>query len=286
MAKKSAKSKGFRKTTGKKPYLSKRDIIILCVVVAALIVGAILLFSYDDGALKTRGGEIVDKGENWLIVNGARNSGGRRYFKVGEAGELEGWRMETSPILSDANLTQFTYYPEDEESGIASVSLYASPAGAERLAQNTAAMYASVENCEVTEIAEAEAAGHSYRWYSYTHGYYVEETEEAVTDEAETEEAAVEAEAEETTTEEAPAEEAEAAADEAQPEDAEAEAPAFNHFEQALNAYMDSPVTGCIVVSVSVDPQSEDDYLTEDQLKAAAEAVFAQVQLEENAKAK
>ena len=277
MAKKSAKSKGFRKTTGKKPYLSKRDIIILCVIVAALIVGAILLFSYDDGALKTRGGEIVDKGENWLIVNGARNSGGRRYFKVGEAGELEGWRMETSPILSDANLTQFTYYPEDEESGIASVALYASPAGAERLAQNTAAMYASVENCEVSEIAEAEAAGHSYRWYSYTHGYYVEETEEAGT-----EEAAAEAEAEETETE-APAE---AAADEAQPKDAEAEAPAFNHFEQALNAYMDSPMTGSIVVSVSVDPHSEDDYLTEDQLKAAAEAVFAQVQLEENAKAK
>ena len=59
MAKKSAKSKGFRKSVEKKPYLSKKDIIILCVVLVAVAIGAILLFTYDDGALKVKDGKIV-----------------------------------------------------------------------------------------------------------------------------------------------------------------------------------------------------------------------------------
>ena len=75
MAKKSAKSKGFRRQTARKPYLSKKEIIALCVIAAALIVGAILLFRYDDGALKVQDGAVVADGDNWLIVNGAAARG-------------------------------------------------------------------------------------------------------------------------------------------------------------------------------------------------------------------
>ena len=113
MAKKSAKSKGYRKTIEKKPYLTKRDIIILCVILAIVTVGAILLFTYDDGALKVKDGKIVDAGENWLIVNG--NARGRRYFKLGEIGEIEGYAMEAQPFVTDENLTQFVFTPEAED---------------------------------------------------------------------------------------------------------------------------------------------------------------------------
>ena len=50
MAKKSAKSKGYRKTVTKKPYLSTKEIIWTCAIVVALIL-IVVLFNvfYDDG---------------------------------------------------------------------------------------------------------------------------------------------------------------------------------------------------------------------------------------------
>ena len=39
MAKKSAKSKGYRKTVKKKPFLTKKEILELVVIVAVIVVG-------------------------------------------------------------------------------------------------------------------------------------------------------------------------------------------------------------------------------------------------------
>ena len=91
MAKKSAKSKGYRKTITKKPYLGKKDIIWLCVIVALLAVGAFFLFRYDDGALKVQDGAVLADGDNWLIADGSNVRGRSRYYKLGEIGELEGY---------------------------------------------------------------------------------------------------------------------------------------------------------------------------------------------------
>ena len=74
MAKKSAKSKGYRKTVSKKPYLSKRDIGILCVLFVIIAVAAILLFSYDDGALKLADGKLTG-----IDVAGKTGSAGEVY---------------------------------------------------------------------------------------------------------------------------------------------------------------------------------------------------------------
>ena len=72
MAKKSAKSKGYRKTITKKPYLGKKDIIWLCVIVALLAVGAFFLFRYDDGKLTSlaKEGYTVTLKEGYYEVTG------------------------------------------------------------------------------------------------------------------------------------------------------------------------------------------------------------------------
>ena len=90
MAKKTARGKGYRKHVSKKPYLGKRDIIVLCAALVVIAIGAIALFSYDDGALKVKDGSVVTDGDNWLIVDGSNARGRSRYFKLGEMGEIEG----------------------------------------------------------------------------------------------------------------------------------------------------------------------------------------------------
>ena len=117
MARKSAKSKGYRKQAAKKPYLSKRDIAILCVLIVAVAIGAILLFRYDDGALKLKDGTVVTEGDNWLIVDGSNARGRSRYFKLGEMGEIEGYSRETTPLAVDANIVIYERIREELISG-------------------------------------------------------------------------------------------------------------------------------------------------------------------------
>lgn len=258
MAKKSAKSKGYRKSAQKKPYLSKRDIIILCVLVAVLAVGAILLFTYDDGALKLKDGKIADAGENWLIVNG-NLKGGRRYFKVGEVGDIPGYNREAEPFASDANLTQFKFTPEAEDSAVTGVTVSASAYDPSRLAEGNSKMVASLGGSDVSEVATGTVGNLEYSYYTYTNAYYSE-------DEAEDESGEEAAEAEEVS--EDTAEETD-------------EEPEPNHFEQAMNAYVSAPNSRSVVVVISAEADSPDSYLSEDQLKETLAQAVAAVTLEE-----
>lgn len=265
MSKKSAKSKGYRKAVEKKPYLSRKDIIILCVVLAVLAVGAILLFSYDDGALKVKDGKIVDPGENWLIVNG-NTRGGRRYFKLGEVADIPGFTLEREPFMSDDNLTQFNYTPEAEDSPVTGISISASAYDPARLAKGNAEMVAGVKGSAVSDVATDKAGDVEYTYYIYTHEYHAEEeaAEDSAKAEATDDEAPVE--------EEAPAEET--------PAEEKAADDAPNRFDQALNAYLPAANNGSVVIVVSVKPDSADKYLTEDQLKETLAQAVAAVTLE------
>ena len=280
MAKKSARSKGYRKAAEKKPYLSRRDIVILCVVLAVLAVGAILLFTYDDGALKVKDGKIVDPGENWLIVNG-NTKGGRRYFKLGEVGDIPGYTLSPEPFVSDDNLIQFKYTPEAEDSAVTGIVISASAYDPARLSEGNARMVAGVKGTAVSDIATDRAGDVEYTYYTYTQEYTAEEEADAA-EEAPAEESA-EAEA---PAEEAPAEddaEAKAPAEEAPAEEkAGEEAP--NRFEQALNAYVPAPNNGSIVIVISAKADSADGYLPEDQLKETLGQAIAAVTLESKQK--
>ena len=276
MAKKSAKSKGYRKQVEKKPYLSRRDIVILCVILAIVAVGAILLFTYDDGALKVKDGKIVDAGENWLIVNG--NARGRRYFKLGEIGDIDGYTRENRPFVSDENLNQFVFTPEGE-SAILDISVSASAYDPARLAEGNMKMVSSVKDTRVSDIATAAAGDSEYTWYSYSREYYAAEGDTAAEPAEETPagetaeepaegDAAAETAAE--TAEEAPAEETAG-------ETSEEASEAPNHFEQALNAYVPAPRNGSFVIAVTAEAPDADSYLTDDQLLEAVEQAIAAI---------
>ena len=294
MAKKSAKSKGYRKGTGKKPYLTKRDIIILCVIIAAIIVGAILLFSYDDGALKTNNGSIVDLGDNWVVVNGA-SSGGHRYYKLAEVGEIEGYTRGSLPT-SDANVTVFTYTPDDEASPVDSITVSGSA--------NTAEYYAAnISRSTDVEMKTASAGDVEYRYYVSDSAFYSEAVEapadeaDATTDNAEApaddaeapandaEASANEAEAPVDEAEapadevEAPADEADAPADEAEKSDAEAaegegdHAP--NHYVRQLHAFVNTAHDGSLYCIVTTDVPTEDAQLSEEEMQVILGQVIA-----------
>ena len=264
MAKKTAKSKGYRKAVQKKPYLSKKDIIILCVLIAVVAVGAILLFTYDDGALKVEKGRIVDPGENWLIVNG-NLKGGHRYFKLGEAGDIPGFVRESQPFMADENLIQFNYKPESEDSAVSAITLSASPYDPARLAEGNSKMVASVKDSAVSDVATDRFGDVECTYYTYTHEYYSEAPEAEAAEEAEGEAESTEAQPEETPAEES----AEASED-----------PAPNHFEQALNAYVPTAHDGSIIITISASADSAEAYLTEDQLKDTLAQAIAAVTFE------
>ena len=317
MAKKSAKSKGYRKGSGKKPYLTKRDIIILCVIVAALIVGAILLFSYDDGALKVNNGSVVDLGDNWVVVNGAA-SGGHRYYKLAELGDIEGYTRGSLPS-NDANIAVFTYTPDDEASPVDSITVSGSA--------NTAEFYAdNLARAGEVEVKKASAGDVAYSYYINDSAFYSEPVEasdeaaEAATDEAEapadeTEAAADTAEAPAEETEaptddaeaatddaEAPAEEAEAPADETEAATDDAEAPAEeaeaatdatddaevtgaeeehapNHYVRQMHAFVSAPHDGSLYCIVTTDVPTEDAQLSEEELQAILGQVIAAAEI-------
>ncbi|MBQ6326635.1 MAG: hypothetical protein IJI26_11270 [Clostridia bacterium] len=265
MAKKSAVSKGYRKGNNKKPYLSKRDIVVLCVVLIALIAGAIVLFNYDDGGLKTRDGKIVDAGDNWLIVNGAVRSG-TRYYKLGEAGEIEGFTRADVPVLGDENLHAFSYTPDDETGGLHSINVAARAAGAQRIAEYYREQLDSAFS--PSEIATAQCEAGEYRYFTYTSEYYAE---------AAADEDAAPAEA----GEDADAAPAEASGDETPAEAADAdEAHAPNHFEKAINAYIDANDNGSVSVTAVYSVPDADSYPDEETLKAAVEKVLGAITLE------
>ena len=244
MAKKSAKSKGYRKAVEKKPYLSRRDIVILCCMLVAVAIAAILLFRYDDGGLKVKDGRIVDAQDNWLIVNGSA-TGGTRYYKLAEAGEMAGYTMETEASIGDENLRVVKYAPEGEGEDL-SVRISCTAAKPDRSAEYYHTMFSAFDP---TEIAQANDGGAEYSWFSYRSSYYTEDGDAAEAEPSETAEA-----------------------------DESEHAP--NRFEQGLNAYYPAPRDYTINISVQAKADSEDAYLPDEQLLDIASKAYAALTLE------
>lgn len=263
MAKKSAKSKGFRRQTARKPYLSKKEIIALCVIAAALIVGAILLFRYDDGALKVQDGAVVADGDNWLIVNGAAARGRARYFKLGEIGEIDGYARERANTISDdPNVPRYAFTPEAEGAEISRIEVTASHAAAETMAKYAAAALGDNDQFEVGEVAGANIDNAKWSYFIATRAYYeADEAEDAADTEA---------------AEEAETAEAGETAD-AHDEDEAGETPEPNRFTKTAYAYSDAAHDSCIVVHVTADAPSADAYPADDVVLAGVEQAFAAV---------
>ena len=118
-AKTSARSKGYRKTVQKKPFLTKKEIIALVAIVAVIAL-AILLFNllYDDGSLDVVDGVVQTENFDNSVIVQDHIGDETKYFKVAEVGELEGYTREREENSADANRATFVFTPEDETSPI------------------------------------------------------------------------------------------------------------------------------------------------------------------------
>lgn len=230
MAKKSAMSKGYRKTAKKKPFLTKKEIIALVVIVAAILLG-ILLFNlfYDDGFMDA--GE-VQQGD---IVSYASSDLRDRYAKIGEIGAIEGFTLEER--TEDASpIETYTFNP-DAETGdnVSYVTVSGSFVNAATLAATNISYMDSALGYN-TEIHETTIQDHPAYVFGYTYSEYVED------------EAAAEAAAE---TE--PAAETE-------------EEPADNKFSQNLSAYVEVDDSHTLCLHVYLTGSDDSFYIPDDQI--------------------
>lgn len=166
MAKKSAMSKGYRKTAKKKPFLTKKEIIALVVIVAAILLG-LLLFDlfYDDGFMAAK---EVQQGD---IVSYASSDLRDRYAKVGEIGAIDGFTLAeraegASPIES------YTFTPDGEADHVDSVSVSGSFVDAATLASTNVA-YMGEALGEAPQIIESTIQGYPAYEFSYEYSEYV-----------------------------------------------------------------------------------------------------------------
>ena len=267
MSKKSAKSKGYRHYKKEKPFLTKKEIYALIAIAAVVLIGFILFISYDDGALKIKDGAIEGLESNWIVTNGGTSSS-PRYFKLGEAGEMEGFTHMPTISYLDYNTYDNYYYPTDESNPIEFISISttsiknSSPAD---LGSSVIEAIGAMEGYEVTSsLTEGKVGDTPYLYYSFTSETYVEPTEEET---AETESADEEA------ADEAASVEAEASADEAAENTP-------NTFGQSMNAYVEAAHDSCLLIHVINETESPDEFLSDDELKAVLEQAIAAITLE------
>lgn len=169
MAKKSAKSKGYRKSAPKKNYLSKKELTITAIVAAVVIVALVLFIGfYDDGSLKVSGGKVKSSGENSLIVN-AGTGYKPRYFQLGNLAEIDGYTLTVSPLDSNGNVNEFIYTP-DSESPIDSISVRTYALDAATYASASAENYTTDPsmNCDGLHTTEDDGHAVSYLTFSVT----------------------------------------------------------------------------------------------------------------------
>ncbi len=266
MAKKSAKSKGYRKTITKKPYLGKKDIIWLCVIVALLAVGAFFLFRYDDGALKVQDGAVLADGDNWLIADGSNVRGRSRYYKLGEIGELEGYAREKGTALTDVNIPQYNFTAE-AEGNVETLNVTCSHNAAETLAKYTMAQLEGLPTTTLGELQSVELARQTVRYF--ISDIAPAEAEEAAEEASEPAEEAAEA------TEEAAEEVAEEPAEGA--EEAEDSRP----YARTISGYVDASHDCCVIIRAEGRADTAEGCPAEDALVAALEQGVSAITLEE-----
>lgn len=260
MAKKSAASRGYRRQKTKKPYLTRKEIITLCAIAALLLVGVILLLTYNDGALKVKDGVVVKDSDNWLIVNGSNTRGGKRYYKLGEVGEVEGFTRTIGSYLTDDNLPEFHFSREDE-SVDETITISTNHYPTDKLVNLVAKSLRETASYTVSDVASGEVGGQAYSYYIYT-------TESRMDDEESAEEEAGGAEADDAAAAEGDA--AEEAEEEAEP----------NYFTKTISCYLEAAHDSSIVITTRQAVDARDALMTDEEIRAMAEQAVAAVTLD------
>ena len=208
-AKTSARSKGYRKTVQKKPFLTKKEIIALVAIVAAIAL-AILLFNllYDDGSLDVVDGVVQTENFDNSVIVQDHIGDETKYFKVAEVGEIEGYTREREENSANANLATFVYTPEDETSPIDYIRVSGGSLTPDGHMENDVFSY-TMSGIPIEAQGSLELDGRDAIYIITSAEYVVTDetaTDEAATDDTATDEAATDATAaDETATDEAAA---------------------------------------------------------------------------------
>lgn len=245
MAKKSAKSKGYRKTIKKKPFLTKKEIIELIVILAVIVVGVVLFnLLYDDGFIKE------DKIQSGEVVAYASSELRDRYKKVADIGEIEGFTL-ADRAEDESPISAYIFTPDAEVDNIDSVSVNGSFVNYATLVDTTLGYMASLtEDSTVSELQPATIQGHDALVYSYSYSEY-DETYGADAEAAE--------------------ETADAPVEEAAEEAADAEEPADNKFTQVVSAYIAEDDTHTLCFHIYRKGGDDSFYLADEELVSFVE---------------
>lgn len=163
--KKSAMQKGYRKQVKEKPFLTKKDIKSLIIIVAVIVLGVVLFnLLYDDGFMSAKQVQAND------LVTYASTDNRSRYKKVAEIGEKEGF-VRTSTATESSPIGTYVFEPEAAEDNLSSFSVGASFVNAASLADSFIA-YAEAAGVEVMEPTETTINGKTAYVFAYEAAYY------------------------------------------------------------------------------------------------------------------
>lgn len=265
MAKKtSAASKGYRKNVKKKPFLTKKEIIALIVIVAVIVLAVVLFNVLYNPYISPKDVQSDD------IITYASATTKDKYVRLGSVTGLDGYTRESS-ISTESPVGSNSYTPVDESSPMTYFSVSGAVVSPASMIDYMYSYYKPFAD-SIGEVIETEVNGHTAYICSFTMSEYVEEEaaedgEASATDEtAETETPA----ADEATEAEAPATdetaEAEApAADDAAEEETE---PEPNTFYQNISMYIAADDSHSIGVNAYHKGSDDSYYLSDDEIEA------------------
>ena len=266
MAKKSsAASKGYRKTVKKKPFLTKKEIIALIVIVAVIVLAVVLFNVLYNPYISAKDVQSDD------IITYATASTKDKYVRLGSVTDLDGYTRE-STISTETPVGVNTYTPVDENSSMTNFTVSGAVVSPASMIDYMYAFYKPYAD-SVGEIIETEVDGHTAYICSFTMSEYVDEdaaeteapaTEEAAEDEAPADETLEAAETEAPATEETAETEAPAEDDAA----AEEEEPEPNTFYQNISLYISADDSHSIGVNAYHQGSDDSFYLSDDEIEA------------------
>ena len=169
MAKNSAKSKGYRKTAAKKPYISKKEILTtLAVVGAAIIAVALFMLLHNDGFISAK---QIEKGD---IVAYASASNRNRFLKLAEVNELDGYTM--TETVSANGMTSYSFNPDAEDTPLdfffISTSNQEASALAETVTKQQRDMLANNATAIILDPVKTSVQGHDAYLLAHSYDYF------------------------------------------------------------------------------------------------------------------
>ena len=232
MAKKtSAASKGYRKNVKKKPFLTKKEIIALIVIVAVIVMAVVLFNVLYNPYISPKDVQSDD------IITYASATTKDKYVRLGSVTDLDGYTRESS-ISTESPVGSNSYTPVDESSPMTYFSVSGAVVSPASMIDYMYSYYKPFAD-SIGEVIETEVNGHTAYICSFTMSEYVEE------------EAAEDGEA--------------SATDETAEEEAE---PEPNTFYQNISMYIAADDSHSIGVNAYHKGSDDSYYLSDDEIEA------------------